>query len=120
MILKKSNKNSFQSENDNHIKCCICSEIVCNDLSFMTICNHSWCDKCNDNLNKHKISNCPICKKEFKNVLKNGQWKLEKINGIYLWKWEKGINDSVKKLRFKKFQEFASNIFLFSPRYSLV
>jgi hypothetical protein len=77
----------------------------------MPKCNHSWCDECNDSINKNNISNCPLCKIKFNNILKKGKWKLHKNNsGFYFWKWHKGINDSKKKLKIRKIQEIIYNV----------
>ena len=116
--LTRSNTESFQKISNNSIKCCICSDTVLFKDSFMTNCKHSWCNECNNNLNKHNISNCPVCKNKFKNFLLNGKWELNKVNGIYMWKWNKGINDSKKKLKIRKVQQVLSNMFVFEPNLS--
>ena len=111
--LNISSNKSYQSINDFNIKCCICNEEVKNEESYMPNCNHSWCKVCNEKINKNCIDNCPICKNKFKNKLFKGRWILRKKNNTILqWKWEKGINDSKRKYRIKKIQEFISNIAL--------
>ena len=110
--LSFSTNDSYQSITDTTIKCCICMEEVNNENSYMPTCKHSWCKDCNENLNKNNINSCPICKIEFKSILLNGRWKLVKNNVGWEWKYEKGQNDSKKKLKYKKIQQFFSNIAL--------
>ena len=91
-----STSNSYQSISDLTIECPICLEEIDNKLSFMTECNHSWCQNCNTKLNKNNIINCPICKKEFIPFIKNGKW--ETIDGTLTWK--RGILDKTHKRLF--------------------
>ena len=107
-----STNDSYQSITESTIKCCICMEEVNNENSYMPTCKHSWCKDCNENLNKNNINSCPICKIEFKSILLKGRWKLVKNNIGWEWKYEKGQNDSKKKLKYKKIQQFFSNIAL--------
>lgn len=110
--LSLSSSDSYQSLTDLTVKCCICLEEVNNENSYMPTCKHSWCKDCNENLNKNNINSCPICKTEFKSILTKGRWKLVKNNIGWEWKYEKGHNDSKKKLKYKKIQQFFSNIAL--------
>ena len=115
-----SSSNSYQSLTDLTIKCCICLEEVDNNNSYMPICKHSWCKDCNENLNKNNINSCPICKTEFESILSKGRWKLIKNHIGWEWKYEKGDNDSNKKLKYKKIQQVFANIALaFSYHNSL-
>ena len=102
-----STSNSYQSISELTIECPICLEEIDNKLSFMTGCNHSWCQDCNTKLNKSNIINCPICKKEFIPFIKNGKW--ETIDGILTWK--RGILDSQRLVNWKNRQAYFYNLF---------
>ena len=110
--LSLSSSDSYQSLTDLTIKCCICLEEVNNENSYMPICKHSWCKDCNENLNKNNINSCPICKTKFKSILTKGRWVLVKNHIGWEWKYEKGGNDSKKKYRIRKIQEFFANVAL--------
>jgi hypothetical protein len=111
-ILSLSSIESYQSVDNESIKCCICSDIFLNKNSYMPECKHSWCIDCNEKLNIHKINNCPICTIKFKSILTKGRWRLKKNKiGVYYWKWEKGYTDSKFKLYKKKILQILSNIF---------
>ena len=110
--LSLSSSDSYQSLTDLTVKCCICLEEVNNENSYMPTCKHSWCKDCNENLNKNNINSCPICKTKFKSILTKGRWKLVKNNIGWEWKYEKGDNDSKKKYRIRKIQQFFANVVL--------
>ena len=108
-LLSISTKDSYQTEISNIIKCCICLEEVNNEDSFMPECKHSWCKECNDNLNKHYINSCPICKIKFKSILRKGRWNFipNQLGGE--WKWEEGYEDAKKYKKIRKIQQFFYN-----------
>ena len=87
-------------------------EEVNNENSYMPICKHSWCKDCNENLNKNNINSCPICKTKFKSILTKGRWVLVQNHIGWEWKYEKGENDSKKKCKIRKIQQFFANIAL--------
>ena len=119
--LNLSSNESYQSIDNNSIKCCICSDIFLNEESYMPDCKHSWCIDCNEKLNTNKIDNCPICKNKFKSILTKGRWKFKKNKiGMYYWKWEKGKNDSKIKLYKKKTIQIISNIFSISSHNDFI
>ena len=70
-----SSSDSFQYISNNKIECCVCLENKDNDLCYMPPCKHSWCQNCNEELNKFNINKCPICKIIF-------YPKLKKVNGF--------------------------------------
>lgn len=111
-LLTLSSKDSYQSSSELTIECCICLEKVKNEDSFMPNCLHSWCKECNDKLNKKKLDKCPLCKNRFKSILRKGRWKFisNKIGGY--WVWEKGNEDSKRKLRIKKIKSIFCNLVL--------
>ena len=108
--LSLSSSESYQSLSDLTIKCCICLEEVNNENSYMPECKHSWCKDCNKNLNKNNIDKCPICKSKFNSKLTFGKWKFIPNHFGGKWEWQKGEEDSKKKYKIKKFQEFILNI----------
>tara|TARA_A100001011_G_C14285711_1_gene833595 strand:+ start:312 stop:716 length:405 start_codon:yes stop_codon:yes gene_type:complete len=108
--LSLSSSDSYQSLSELTVECCICLDEVKNEDSFMPDCLHSWCKNCNEELNKKKIETCPLCKNGFKSVLRNGRWKfISNPVGGY-WLWEKGFEDSKKKIKIKKVQSIFYNI----------
>lgn len=104
-----STSDSFQSSSDTKINCCICLEDIKNEKSYMPDCKHSWCFECNELLNKNSIEECPICKNKFKSILKKGRWKLIGTRPFHSWEWEKGSEDSKRKLFIKKIQKHILN-----------
>lgn len=110
--LSLSSSDSYQSLTDLTVKCCICLEEVNNENSYMPTCKHSWCKDCNENLNKNNINSCPICKKKFTNILTKGRWILVRNHIGWEWKYEKGEEDSNKKYRIRKIQQFIANVVL--------
>lgn len=108
--LQKASAESFQAKPNHKIECCICLEEYSYQDSLMPDCKHSWCSECNEKLNQNRISSCPICKRKFKSLLKKGRW-IFKMNGLQgKWIWEKGSEDSPRKLRYKKYQSILINI----------
>lgn len=108
--LSLSSNDSYQSLSELTVECCICLDEVKNEDSFMPDCLHSWCKKCNEQLNIENIEKCPLCKNNFKSVLRKGKWKFisNSIGGY--WLWEQGQEDSKKKLRIKKVQSIFYNL----------
>ena len=113
--LSLSSNDSYQSLSDLTIECCICLEEYENKNSFMPDCLHSWCKDCNDKLNKEHINQCPICKQPFKSILRKGRWVFQRNGIIGQWKWEKGFEDSSRKLRKKKIQSIFINFWAYLP-----
>lgn len=107
--LSLSSSDSYQSLTDLTIECCICLEEVEHKDSYMPDCLHSWCKTCNDKLNKESIKKCPICKNNFISILKKGRWKFNRNAVGGYWEWEKGSEDSKKKIIKKKIQQFFMN-----------
>lgn len=106
-----STSESFQSISNSKVNCCICLEDIINEESYMPDCNHSWCFKCNEMLNKNSIEECPICKNKFKSILKKGRWKTYVNYPFITYEWEAGREDSKTKLFIKKIQKIIINFF---------
>lgn len=112
MSLELSSSDSYQSLSELTIECCVCLDEICNEDSFMSPCKHSWCKECDKKMEINNIRKCPVCRKDFERILRKGKWRFE--SNIYGGKWiyEKGVEDSRRKLFIKKLQSFVSNIFL--------
>ena len=108
--LSLSSSDSYQSLSELTVECCICLDEVKNEDSFMPDCLHSWCKKCNEELNKKKIEKCPLCKNNFQSILIKGRWKFISNSFGGYWMWEKGQEDSKKKIRIKKVQSVFYNL----------
>lgn len=105
--LTVSTSNSYQSLSSLTIMCPVCLEEKENKDSFMANCNHSWCNSCNENLNKNNIDKCPMCKKVFIPFIKNGKWEI--IDGNLRWK--RGISDSQSLVKWRNRQAYFYNLF---------
>ena len=110
--LDLSSSDSYQSLSDLTIECCVCLEEILNEDSCMPACKHSWCKECDNKMKMTNIRKCPVCRENFQRILKKGKWRFE--NNIYGGKWtyEKGTEDSKRKLFIRKVQSVFSNLFL--------
>ena len=112
-VLLTATDKSYQNIDNLLIECPICLEEKKINECIMPDCKHSWCNSCNEEMNKFNIINCPICKKKFINLpLKNGTWEYKSNGEIF---WRKGTEDTKYTIRKKKLWQFYYNTFCNIP-----